>query len=302
MTFVQFSSMKVSEVPDPRVFLRQVGPWLAQREAENCYILGDLGDLAAEHGRIAPRARLFTLHDGDLLCSVAVLYGDGTLMITWCTLEMVNAWVTGLANANCKVGRIFAPAYTSGRFSEQWAQTFRMAREIGQAERIFQLSRLSYTAPTNGRLELATPADAAMLKPWFEGFSSETDFQVTGEALYHTRDELISRKQLFLWKDPQPRAMAAWVRPTPHGASINFVFVPPAQRGKGLGKAVAATMAQQMLASGLRYCFILTDAGDLRNNRLYQSIGARTVAELLLCKIVAPSVPTPPPAGIRFSR
>ena len=300
MTLIEFPTLRVREFTDARQFQMEVGSWLTVREAENCYILGDLGELVVTMSRPGPKPRMLALFSGNQLSSVALLYPDGTLMITWCTLEMVEAWINGLAEARCQVGRVFAPAYTANKFSERWAQRMRLTRDLGQAERIYQLALITHT-PLPGQLQLAQPSDAALLLPWFESFSQETDFKVFGPQLALTRDELIERRQLYLWKDPAPRAMAAWVRPTPHGGSINFVFVPPAHRGQGLGKTVTASLAQKMLASGLQFCFILTGATDQRNNRLYQSIGARTVAELVLWKLHQSTLQAAAPPGWQFS-
>ena len=63
------------------------------------------------------------------------------------------------------------------------------------------------------------------------------------------------------------------------------MYTPPEFRGQGYGKAVTAALGAQMLASGLRYCFILTDIDDVRSNAIYQKIGGRTVAEFMRATI-----------------
>jgi predicted GNAT family acetyltransferase len=96
---------------------------------------------------------------------------------------------------------------------------------------------------------------------------------------------LVSTRRLYVWKDPQPVAMAAWVCPTPHGGCINFVYTPPEFRGKGHGTAVVAALARHLFANGTRFCFILTDPADHRTNHIYQKVGARTLCELARCTI-----------------
>jgi predicted GNAT family acetyltransferase len=124
-----------------------------------------------------------------------------------------------------------------------------------------------------------------LVRQWVQGFMEEAEFETGGHNADDLTTALLTQRTLYLWKSPQPVSMAAWVSPTPNGASINFVYTPPEFRGQGYGKAISSALAGQMLASGLKYCFILTDVHDERTNALYQAIGARTLCEFLRCTI-----------------
>jgi predicted GNAT family acetyltransferase len=135
-----------------------------------------------------------------------------------------------------------------------------------------------------------------MVKEWVAEFVEDANFELGRRSLDDVVDALVAPRLLYLWKSPDPVSMAAWVAPTQHGASINFVYTPPEFRGQGYGKAVSAALGAQMLASGLKFCFILTDIGDQRSNAVYQSIGARTLCEFLRCTI-RPKVSAPKITG-----
>jgi ribosomal protein S18 acetylase RimI-like enzyme len=295
---VQFPTMRLTEYPDARMFDREVGPWLVLREAENCYVLGDLPRMIWEHdNNRGPRPRYFALKDREQLVCAAILHPQGGLVMTWASYEMVCAVATQLQAAGVQPTSIFAPGYVSWQFARTWGELTNTQWDAGREERVYQLSRVRYEPPASGRLSVATPADDAFVSPWLEGFAREAHYEA-GSSLADIKALLYNESRLFIWRNPDPVGMAAWVSPTPHGGSINMVYVPAAARGQGHGKAVVSALARHVLAGGARYCFILTDTQDKRNNHLYQNIGARTVAELLQCSFkLAPASGTKPAAG-----
>ena len=295
---VQFPTMRLVEYPDARLYNAEVGPWLVLREAENCYLLGDLPRLVWEHqnGRGA-KARFFALKDRDQIVTTAVLHPTGALVLTWASYEMVVSLATQLHAAGVRLGTVFAPGYVSWQFAKAWGDITGVQWDAGREERVYQLSRVRYEPAATGRLSAATPADDGFVKPWLEGFTREAEYEHIN-TLDEIRTMLYNESRLFIWRNPDPVAMAAWVSPTPHGGSINMVYVPPAARGQGHGKSVVAALAKHVLSGGARYCFILTDTNDKRTNHLYQHIGARTVAELLQCNFkAAPVIQTPVATG-----
>ncbi|HVT81266.1 MAG TPA: GNAT family N-acetyltransferase [Phycisphaerae bacterium] len=296
MYFVQFSAAKVVPYPDPKAFENRVKNWLTVREAENSYFLGHMGEIAAMSQHHA--LQLFTIEEQGQLVATGVLFPNGTLCLTWTTQEQTEVVVNYAAANRWRVLSVFAPGHVAWWFAQSYADKTGQRAAMGRAERVYQLTQNSYELPTHGHLEVATPADKKFLREWIEGFVSEAGFETENQTPDSLMELLIAPRLLYLWKSPEPVAMAAWVAPTPHGGSINFVYTPPEFRGQGYGKAVTAALGAQMLASGLRYCFILTDVDDVRSNSIYQKIGARTVAEFMRALIeprhqmVRPSVQT----------
>jgi ribosomal protein S18 acetylase RimI-like enzyme len=280
---VQFPAVKLIELPDVRAFDRDVTPWLVLREAENCYVLGDLPRMIWEHDNTQlPRPRFFALKDHEQIVCAAILHSQGSLVMTWASYEMICAVVTQLHAAGVQPTSVFGPGYVSWQFARTWGELTGVQWDAGREERVYQLSSVRYEPPASGRLSVATPADDAFVTPWLAGFAREAHYEGANN-LEEIKKLLYTESRLFIWRNPDPVGMAAWVSPTPHGGSINMVYVPAAARGQGHGKAVVAALARHAIAGGARYCFILTDTQDKRNNHLYQNIGARTVAELLQC-------------------
>lgn len=284
MYVVQFSTAKVIVHADPRAYEQRVKNWLTIREAENSYFLGHMGEIAAlPQGH---NMQLFTIEESGLVQAAGILFPNGTLCVTWATSDHVEALVNYAITSRWRILSVFAPGHVAWWIAQTYADRTGQRAEAKRGERVYQLVRPTYELPPQGHLEVATPADKRFLLEWVEGFVKEAGFESDNQTPESLLELLIAPRLLYLWKSPEPVAMAAWVAPTPNGASINFVYTPPEFRGQGYGKVVTAALGSQMLASGLRYCFILADVEDIRSNTIYQQIGARTVAEHMRANIL----------------
>ena len=284
MYVVQFSSPRVVPFSDPRVFEQRANRWLSMREGENSYFLGLLPELVEGGPKLG--LHFFIVEEDHAILAAGVLLPSQTLCMSWATHEVMVAVVDYLCQSKFVLRNIHGPAHVAGFLGRTYAQHTDQRFELGRAERVYQLARNYYALPGQGHLGVATSADRVLVREWVEGFVAEAAFELDGRSIDSLVEALLTQRLLYLWKSPQPVSMAAWVAPTPHGASINFVYTPPELRGQGYGKAVSAALGSQMLASGLRYCFILTDVNDARTNALYQSIGARTLCENMRCAIL----------------
>jgi uncharacterized protein len=294
MYFVRFNAPKVITYSDPKAFEKRALRWLSMREGENNYFLTMLPGMVKE----GPRAGLimFTVEEDQSVVAAGVLLPNQSLCMTWATHEALDALAD--TAVRWQIRHIHGPGHVAGYLGRIYAQRTGQRAELGRGERVYQLARNYYALPSQGHLEVATPADRGLVREWVEGFVEEAAFEMDGRTVDQVVDALIGPRVLYFWKSPEPVSMAAWVAPTANGASINFVYTPPEFRGQGYGKAVSAALGSQMLASGLRYCFILTDINDPRTNAMYQSIGARTLCEFMRCSILPREAVGPAPAGL----
>jgi GNAT superfamily N-acetyltransferase len=283
MYFVQFNAPRVMSFTDPKAFDQRARKWLSIREGENNYFLGLLPEVINRGPK--PGLNFFTVEEENMILAAGVCLPRRALCMSWATHEVIDTVVDFMCDAKWQIQHIHGPGHVAGYLGRLYAQRTGQRAELGRAERVYQLARNYYALPSQGHLEVATPDDRPLVREWVQGFIEEAAFEMEGRTLDSVVDALIGPRIVYLWKCPKPVSMAAWVAPTPHGASINFVYTPPECRGQGYGKAVSAALGSQMLASGLRYCFILTDVNDARTNALYQSIGARTLCEFMRCSI-----------------
>jgi uncharacterized protein len=289
MFFVQFNAPRIVVFPDARAFEQRAKRWLSIREGENSYLLGMLPEINSVGSQ--PNLHCFTVEEDNALIAAGVCLPSQTLCMTWATHEVIDVIVDHIVRAGWQFKHFHAPGHVAGYLGRSYAQRTGQRSELGRAERVYQLARNYYALPSQGHLAVALPEDRPLVHDWVVGFIAEAEFEMENRSADQLLDFLISQRLLYLWKSPHSVSMAAWVAPTPNGASINFVYTPPEFRGQGYGKAVSAALGAQMLASGLRYCFILTDVNDPRTNSLYQSIGARTLCEFMRCTILPKATP-----------
>jgi ribosomal protein S18 acetylase RimI-like enzyme len=280
MYFVQFNTPSVVPFLDPKAFEKRVKRWMTVREGENSYFLSRMPEI------VSPKADVccFTVEEDRLILAAGVYYNN-ILLTTWATHDVCDLIAAHACDHRWKVLNVCAPGHVSYFVAKAYADRTRHIAEVDRGERIYQLTHATYELPKQGHLVAATEQDRPLVCQWVQGFIEEAQFEAGGHSAADLTATLIGQRMLYLWKSPQPVSMAAWVSPTPNGASLNFVYTPPEFRGQGYGKAVCAGLAAQMLASGLKYCFILTDIHDDRTNGLYQAIGARTLCEFLRCNV-----------------
>src|SRR4051812_46450061 len=108
MYVVQFSNYRTVEHPSFEHFNTQLGRWLNIREAENCYILGQVANFASQPGYLAG-TRFFSVHEADQIVAGALLFPSGQLLCTWTVEEAAQSLADFMINAQCNVTSVFAP-------------------------------------------------------------------------------------------------------------------------------------------------------------------------------------------------
>jgi predicted GNAT family acetyltransferase len=73
--------------------------------------------------------------------------------------------------------------------------------------------------------------------------------------------------------------MAGWAGPTPRGVRINFVYTPPAHRGRGYATSCVAALTRHLLDPGKEFCFLFTDLANPTSNKIYRRLGYRHVCD-----------------------
>jgi hypothetical protein len=289
---VQFNSTRVVEWTDPKAFEERARRWLSMREGENLGFWEKLPALLAGE----PKAGWvgFTLEEGHDIQAAGMLLPDQTLHLTWATHEVLEVLVKHASHYGWRIVEVHATGHTAAFFAWMYGQQTHQQARFGRGERVYQLGRAVYGLPASGHLEAVGEADRALAREWIEDYVASRNYDLKGQTLEGVVEALIGERRLYFWKNPEPMAMAVWGLASPRGARVDYVYTPPELRGQGYGKAVCAALGAQMLASGLRYCFILTGIEDERANGLCQGIGARTLCELTMAILVPSTMPVTP--------
>lgn len=93
-------------------------------------------------------------------------------------------------------------------------------------------------------------------------------------------DRHLSESSIYIWQDNHPVSMAGFSGATPNGIRINLVYTPPEYRRKGYATSCVATLSQNLLNEGRKYCFLFTDLANSTSNHIYRTIGYQPVCDL----------------------
>lgn len=285
-------ALQLTVISDPLEFTARVGEFLAAQEAVNNLLFGILADLPSSPTRQQPL--LAVLEDTGVPTVVAVMTPPRDLVLS---RSGIPGAVAGLARAlqarGVAVPGVSGPALEAQAFAATWMRLQGVPVRKVAAMRIYQATEIIPPVPqAPGRLRLAGPADVDLVARWIAAFNQEAVFEspdpqaalrlarvlVSPQPLLDAGDVPAPRRSMYLWDNDGPVAMTATGGPTPHGGRVYAVYTPPEHRRRGYASACVAAVSSQLLARGLRYCFLFTDLDNATSNHIYQQIGYQPVA------------------------
>jgi uncharacterized protein len=89
---------------------------------------------------------------------------------------------------------------------------------------------------------------------------------------------------MVLWDDGRVGCMAARARRTRRTESVNHVYTPPEERGRGFATALVADLSQRLLADGRAQCVLFTDLANPTSNAIYARIGYRPIGDFTMIR------------------
>ncbi len=279
------SSMYLVEYVNVNRFQEQVGSWMMRNEIENCHVLAVLEELiSSQYQTAVPKARYLRLAEEDRFAIGAILRHTGDLVI--CRLPSGSEYdlVEGLLRTRCSLNSVYGPAVSAWRFAQVWSERTGQHCKLDRTERIYHLEQ-PVNPPALGCLEIAAPADRDFLKAWFDDFASETE--INHDDIDDVREALVSHGQLYIWKCPEPVAMAAWIPMTATTSAIDFVYTSPLHRRKGFATTVVAALTHQVLEAGQRVCIFRTGPANPGIHIVFDRVGALPRHELLRCRFTS---------------
>lgn len=273
--------MRYLQFDDARGFCARCAPFLEANEAENNLIIG-LANRLAEQAAVdwndtcGPPV-LCAVEKADQIVAAAVMTPPHRLVITDARPDAVELMVQGLRQAGIAPPGVLGPAESSRLFAETWARHSGQPVVAARALRIYQLDEVLPPPPTRGMFVPATLRDCDLVVRWSSAFWAEVGERAG--ALPETMRRRVEARQLYLWTNPQPVAMAGFTGPTPNGMRIGLVYTPPEHRRRGYATALTAALSQHLLDSGYQRCFLFTDLANRTSNHIYQKVGYEPVCD-----------------------
>jgi uncharacterized protein len=273
--------MKLISFQDTEGFLAKTQAWLEEREAENNLMLGIALRLHKYPERIKAQPFLGCVEEGGSILSAAVMTPPHNLVLVGKPEgEALQSLVDGLMAHNWSLPGVVGPVETSRAFASFWKKAAEKNFHTGLRTRLYRLDRVIPPVAVHGYLRVAQPEDISLIARWIEAFQEEALHEsVEQEEVLRQAERFINDGNLFIWDDRDPVCMAASVRSTRHGVSVNAVYTPPQQRRKGYASACVAALSQRLLDSGYRFCCLFTDLANPTSNHVYMDIGYRPVCD-----------------------
>jgi GNAT superfamily N-acetyltransferase len=267
-------------------FAERVTPLLLQREAENCFTLGRLWELAGAGDEKPLPLMLAVESDEGQVVAAAMMSPrrqsarQHPVVATRAPPGVVELLVTYFMATGAEPPGVTAPHPTVDDFAAAWRARTGWGQRLVHALGLYHLARvLPPPRPAAGTFRPAGDNDAETLVRWADAYFREVGEPESADFCRQVVTDRIREGRAFLWCDGGPVAMAGWGGRTPNAVRINFVYTPPEHRGRGYATACVAALSQRMLDAGRRYCFLFTDLANPTSNRIYRAIGYEHLAD-----------------------
>ena len=271
--------MKVDRIDDPRAFLEEAGPLLAEDEARHNLIFGLAGTLR-DRPQVYPDFRLWLVRDGDELVGAALRTPPFNLVLA---RPRDDAALNALAEAiGEELPGVVGALPEVDRFAHAWSESKGVEARTHRAQGVFALEDVEPVANAPGTMRDATDDDLPLLVDWYLAFTAEAlgeqaDASQLEEMVHHRL--AADNAGLVLWEDGETVSLAGFGGQTPNGIRIGPVYTPPEHRNRGYATALTAELSQRLLDSGRRFCFLYTDLANPTANRIYERIGYHRTCE-----------------------
>jgi len=183
-----------------------------------------------------------------------------------------------LATQQIQTSGIIGPKDFTLEFATHWQQQTGQAWKVNFQQLIYQLDHLQTVQKSTGFLRKATLADLTLAEDWIIAFAKDAMNSSNIEKSKAVAKAKIEAGTLYFWDDERPVSMAAVARPSRNGITVNYVYTPPAYRGKGYASNCVAEMSQLMLEQ-YKFCCLFTDVTNPTSNKIYQKMGYYPIAE-----------------------
>ena len=264
------------------VFLDAVGPTLLAHEAENSLLLGIALRLADGHSYGAEAPFLACVEDDDGRLSVIALRTPPHNLALCADEGRVDALALVadcLVDAGTTLPGVHGRVDVADTFAALWQKETGVLSRIGMEQRLYRLTEVVRPKGVCGSARWGTRKEASLLATWADAFIDEAVPNDPKPDVRAMVERAIDGQALLVWDDLRAVSMCARSRPTPHGASINLVYTPPALRGHGYASACVAELSVRILDSGKAFCTLFTDLANPTSNAIYQRIGYQPLCD-----------------------
>ena len=287
--------MRLIELPDAVSFLKSSSRILlnsTESEAENNLLLSSVMTLARSSAMSSNRLSFLAVEKQGETQLVALNVKDRRLTVSTGDVECAFylgkkvAELQALNPSQMKIKGLFAPTPIGEAFARGWLIQSNLPQKLMQNQYAMKLDRKlassnfenasSLAREVHGLCRIALPKDQKLLSHWSRNFAKECNLDESTEESEEAIRRNLELRQLFIWEDRRPVAMAGFGGLTPKGARVNMVYTDPAARSKGYAKALVQNISLRILAQADRkFCFLFVESTNRAAIKVYEELGYR---------------------------
>lgn len=265
-------------------FLAETLVYLERDEVVNNLMLGLALRLQSDPS-IYPSVELVTVNDEQGLILAGLMTVPEKLILYgvegW-ENEALEYLIEGLLARKVNVPGVVGPKELAEKFANLWVARTGATLELDMHMRVYELREVNVNVIGEGQLRAAEQRDLDFLVEAIAEFQRDAGIATTPDWELCTRlaKRRIQEQSAFLWEHQgKVVSVAAKSRPTRHGITINMVYTPKDLRGRGYATSCVATLSQQLLDEGYKFCSLFTDLANPTSNSIYQKIGYKPLGD-----------------------
>jgi len=132
----------------------------------------------------------------------------------------------------------------------------------------------SFLQSEDGECMVEVTSDQVELaEKWLEGFEMDISGHLSGRAKDTVKWWLANRSMYFWNVHGVPKSMGVLNRETKYSMSVSAVYTPKEYRRKGYASRIVASLSQEVLNRGKKYCTLFTDLANQTSNHIYSQVG-----------------------------
>jgi predicted GNAT family acetyltransferase len=263
--------------PDASSFLSRVGEMLKSHEARFGLALGLARRLVDEphaYGEVDPW--FASVESGTQVCAAAMRTPPHKLILAFFGGDLTaisDALVPVVSQAFGSIPGVVGQSEIVKAIAARWCDSQGITVRSTMEQRIYKLTEVRCDIPANGLFRRAGEADKQTVAAWTMEFHKDIYGEEPPDRIAEEAHARVDRGDTYLWCDGEPVSMCASTRPTDHGITISGVYTPPEKRGRGYATVCVASLCNELLGRGYRFCVLYTDAGNPTSNEVYRRIG-----------------------------
>lgn len=285
--------MNLTRYDDVHAFYQRVEPFLMQREAEHCLMLGILSAIMKKPDMIDEPPYLAIVEADAQIAAVIIQTPPFNLVFSHIEepqcAEVIQLVVDDLAGDT--LPGVLGEVEIAKNFAEAWAAQTGVSQRAIMNERIYRLDTVTPVAGVSGYMRNITEDDREFVIQWLVDFAKGALPDKPEDHAVERHEKMFENalkqetRGLRLWIDnDQPVCLVGFGGRTPNGNRIGPVYTPPEFRKKGYGSALTAAVTQMLLDEGRTFCFLFTDLANPTSNHIYQEIGYKPVCDFDMYK------------------